>query len=423
MTGLGPLAMSVGCDESVPSEDPDVVEADGGSEVVRDLGGEDHGPDIPDVLDDDVQDIDDEQVLGIDTPLDGRDPEDMLPDAGASDAPTPDADAVPDADAGCAEVCDPLRPTRCDGDTVETCRDDVDGCASWSRAEDCSLEGLPCVDGEDGAFCLEPGCSDEIANGDETDVDCGGPDCEPCENGLVCVDLSDCLSGVCDEGLCAAPVCGDGIVNAEGEQCDDGNDVDDDSCANDCTLNGCDGCGLTFSASTDSVMAGNASGGIRFDDACPDGQVLIGVHGQVSAWIRRLGVLCGTPNVVIDEDGARIAIENGFEGPERGLHTGTVASSRCPADHAMRSFGARAGALVDQLSPLCVTWTVEASDDGFRLVESSAVPAPVIGGSGGDPRPDVSCPAGQIAVGGLIRAGDSVDAFGIMCATPGVAVP
>ena len=33
-----------------------------------------------------------------------------------------------------------------------------------------------------------------------------------------------------------AEVCGDGILTP-GEQCDDGNDVDTDGCANDCTFN------------------------------------------------------------------------------------------------------------------------------------------------------------------------------------------
>ena len=31
------------------------------------------------------------------------------------------------------------------------------------------------------------------------------------------------------------PICGDGILDV-GEACDDGNDIDDDGCANDCTL-------------------------------------------------------------------------------------------------------------------------------------------------------------------------------------------
>ena len=37
-------------------------------------------------------------------------------------------------------------------------------------------------------------------------------------------------------GVCKVATCGDGYVHAEDEECDDGNEVDDDGCRNDCTL-------------------------------------------------------------------------------------------------------------------------------------------------------------------------------------------
>ena len=40
-------------------------------------------------------------------------------------------------------------------------------------------------------------CSDGVRNGRETDVDCGGSDCAPCETGAGCCDSSDCASAVC----------------------------------------------------------------------------------------------------------------------------------------------------------------------------------------------------------------------------------
>ncbi len=60
---------------------------------------------------------------------------------------------------------------------------------------------------------VEPTCGDETQNGQETDVDCGGPDCEACEAEQSCSMNSDCQSGVCDEGVCAAPSCGDEVQN------------------------------------------------------------------------------------------------------------------------------------------------------------------------------------------------------------------
>jgi hypothetical protein len=41
-------------------------------------------------------------------------------------------------------------------------------------------------------------CDDGIANGDETDVDCGGPDCSPCANGSSCMRARDCMTRMCD---------------------------------------------------------------------------------------------------------------------------------------------------------------------------------------------------------------------------------
>jgi hypothetical protein len=60
--------------------------------------------------------------------------------------------------------------------------------------------------------CGIPTCDDGLLNGDETDVDCGGP-CAPCGDGLMCAVVEDCESGVCGGGLCAAPACDDGVFN------------------------------------------------------------------------------------------------------------------------------------------------------------------------------------------------------------------
>ncbi|MCK6455999.1 MAG: hypothetical protein L6Q92_05655 [Phycisphaerae bacterium] len=47
-----------------------------------------------------------------------------------------------------------------------------------------------------------PTCTDGIQNGGETDVDCGGGNCPPCQNGQMCATASDCVSGVCMGGVC-----------------------------------------------------------------------------------------------------------------------------------------------------------------------------------------------------------------------------
>ena len=51
----------------------------------------------------------------------------------------------------------------------------------------------------------QPGCSDGIMSGSETDVDCGGS-CAPCPEGKLCDSNSDCMSGDCETGVCSKVV-------------------------------------------------------------------------------------------------------------------------------------------------------------------------------------------------------------------------
>ena len=54
---------------------------------------------------------------------------------------------------------------------------------------------------------LEP-CADGVQGPGETDVDCGGPTCAPCEDGRTCGADDDCASMACAGGICVAPECG-----------------------------------------------------------------------------------------------------------------------------------------------------------------------------------------------------------------------
>lgn len=61
------------------------------------------------------------------------------------------------------------------------------------------------------------GCADACSNGqkdgDESDVDCGGPMCGKCENNKSCTAATDCKSGECTEGKCS----GMAVVDAKAE--------------------------------------------------------------------------------------------------------------------------------------------------------------------------------------------------------------
>ena len=61
-------------------------------------------------------------------------------------------------------------------------------------------------------FC-EVWCSDSALDGDETDLDCGGPSCAPCGPGKMCLASNDCDSRRCLGGICQSPTCFDGVSN------------------------------------------------------------------------------------------------------------------------------------------------------------------------------------------------------------------
>ncbi len=96
--------------------------------------------------------------------------------------------------------------------------------------------------------CQAATCTDGVQNQDESDVDCGGMTCNPCGNGKGCSMPSDCVSQVCTGGSCAIPTCTDGKKNG-GEsdvdcggattcvRCPDGDKCNDNS---DCFTNNCD---------------------------------------------------------------------------------------------------------------------------------------------------------------------------------------
>jgi hypothetical protein len=53
-------------------------------------------------------------------------------------------------------------------------------------------------------FAVGATCFDNVQNGSETDVDCGGT-CAPCAVGRMCLHASDCLSSLCVNNVCTQP--------------------------------------------------------------------------------------------------------------------------------------------------------------------------------------------------------------------------
>lgn len=141
----------------------------------------------------------------------------------------------------------------------------------------CYLAGMaPCFDGE--------------LDGDETDVDCGGPLCPPCAEGAICVGPNDCVTGECScptgecpPFVCTVPECQDGIRNGEESDVDcGGSSCPPCALGQSCTQNAecvnlsCVGTVCQAASCTNAVVDGSETDLGCGGEACPscaDGQV------------------------------------------------------------------------------------------------------------------------------------------------------
>lgn len=121
-----------------------------------------------------------------------------------------------EADVDCGGSC----PTKCD--VAKSCEKNTD-CASDScdnathkcvqksceKDEDCGKTAKCFLADESKGYCVS--CSNGVADGDESDVDCGGSCSTKCANGKKCLQNSDCTNGTCSNNVCTgdAPLAAD----------------------------------------------------------------------------------------------------------------------------------------------------------------------------------------------------------------------
>jgi hypothetical protein len=92
----------------------------------------------------------------------------------------------------------------CGGNDCPPCEDDK----SCLVGDDCISKIC------DNNKCVAPSCSDSLINGNESDTDCGGNECEPCTDGESCIIATDCISEICsDENICTSISCTDILIN------------------------------------------------------------------------------------------------------------------------------------------------------------------------------------------------------------------
>lgn len=115
------------------------------------------------------------------------------------------------------EVIDTCKNGIADGDETQIdCGGSCEPCAVCSDDTPCP-ESQTCVDGIchsqcEGSTC-DPTCDDKILNGDESAIDCGGSCPKKCVTGQPCNSATDCVDGVCLDDECQEAACDDKVQN------------------------------------------------------------------------------------------------------------------------------------------------------------------------------------------------------------------
>jgi len=167
--------------------------------------------------------------------------------------------------------------TDCGGGTCSPC-DDEQACQ-----DDPDCNSGVCTD----MVCVAAACDDAVQNQDESDIDCGGTTCPQCLDGDSCVDSGDCESGVCDADICQAPTCDDNALNQ-------------DETAVDCGGSTCDPCGDGQSC----VLPGDCTSGVCDGDVCAVPTCSDAVQNQDEAGVDCDGAVCAPcqlPGLILNE--------------------------------------------------------------------------------------------------------------------------
>ena len=166
---------------------------------------------------------------------------------------------------------------------------------------------------------------------------------------------------------------------------------------------------------------GSGSGGTESNEVCPGNQVLIGFRGvenvedPTAIGIQRLAVVCGALTAVAGNMDYPIQTELTGTLTERGRGGGTAFDMLCPDNEVVIRISGNSGSSLDRLQAHCGRLSVASDRQTVTVTTGATLTAR---GLAEAPAYDDPCPAGQVARGGLIRAGQWVDAFTMICGTP-----
>ncbi len=149
----------------------------------------------------------------------------------------------------------------------QLCSNGADCTTGTCEAGLCAPQVLACSEPDP----ENPSCGDCERNGLETGIDCGGDACPPCELGAACATGADCVTGTCDAGQCAPQVLACSRLDPDNPSCGDcvENGAETDV---DCGGDACPPCQLGADCSVGADCASGACGAgqcVRFERRCP----------------------------------------------------------------------------------------------------------------------------------------------------------
>lgn len=124
------------------------------------------------------------------------------------------------------------------------------------------------TDGSTGDITYPKTCSNTIRDGMETDVDCGGTECQKCIDGKSCVANTDCKGKSCINKICATANCKNGVTDGDESDVDCGGTVCPRctigkrcKALDDCGSGNCDNATTACACPTSMVIVSKSTGG------------------------------------------------------------------------------------------------------------------------------------------------------------------
>jgi hypothetical protein len=186
---------------------------------------------------------------------------------------------------------------------------------------------------------------------------------------------------------------------------------------------GCAACSLPIALTgTSQTTQYGGDSGTTYTDTCPSDQAVIGYQGFLTppaVGLLLVGAIQAVCGKLASSEAPPYALSTtaGATLPVRGISQTGPWTQSCPPDQVVVGFEGNSGDAFDQVAFVCAPWSAAGGTPGGALTMGTPTSLSAIGGDGGMPFHE-SCPSGQLAIGSNLRAGEWIDAFGLVCATP-----